>query len=252
MASSWSGNLLPLSPCTLAYRCVRLRRVSSVLLQNRIHLAVNVTSSSAPFFDIVVIATSTGGLSALREIVCRIPPYFPTPIVIVQHLSDGYESPLAELLGRCSNLRVDWIRRGGRLSGGRIYVAAPGTHVRMISAGECESFDGPRINFVRPSADILFDSAAEHYGCRALGIVLTGRLADGSRGAEKIRRAGGVVIAQHPDTCVAEGMPRSVIKSGAANFVLSPRGIASALISLVTVPGSLQIFGVSSEVQAVA
>jgi two-component system chemotaxis response regulator CheB len=203
------------------------------------------TKSRRALFDVVVVAASAGGPNVLRRILALMPTDFPTPVVIVQHLSAAFESSLAEYLNQDSGLPVCWARSSEQLQRGYAYLAPPGRHMTIQTGGVCELSSGPRVNFARPAADVLFHSAVSCFGARTLGVVLTGRLQDGSRGAAAIRNAGGVMIVQHLDTCVAQGMPRTAMERGGANFVLSPEGIASAIICLVTVAGSRGIFGIA-------
>ena len=132
---------------------------------------------------------------------------------------------------------------GESLKPGHVYVAPPGQHLRISNLGKCVLGTEDHENYCRPSADVLFRSAVRRFGSRTLGVVLTGFLDDGARGAAGIRAAGGVVIAQDPATCYAAQMPNAAIKAG-ADFILSPAEISSALASLVMTPGVAAMFGV--------
>lgn len=192
----------------------------------------------------MVIASSLGGPLALRQILAALPGDFPVPILVAQHLSARIPSSLREMLSRETRLRVEWASERARLRPRTVYLAQAGRHLSMTPERTARLFDGPRVSFARPAADLLFSSAAEGFGRRTLGLVLTGRLEDGAAGAVAIREAGGVVIVQDPHTCRAPGMPQAVIRRGAANFVLPLEKIACALISLVMVPGARALFGV--------
>jgi two-component system chemotaxis response regulator CheB len=199
-------------------------------------------------FDIVVIASSLGGPGTLRQIFAALPPDFPAPIVVVQHLSAQCPVPLRGLVAS-SRLPLEWASEGARLRAGTIYLAPPGRHLRVTPSCSLRLSDEARMGFSRPSADPLFASAAESFGPRTLGVVLGGRLSDGTAGATEVRRAGGVVLAQDPQTCVAPSMPQSALRSGAVDFVLPPEGIAHAMVSLVMVPGARALFGVQTAVR---
>jgi two-component system, chemotaxis family, protein-glutamate methylesterase/glutaminase len=199
---------------------------------------VKPAESPARGFDIVVIAASAGGPKTLREIFQLLPRNFPAPVVVVQHLAASPPSSLVEFLSRDCALPVQWVERAEQLEAGCVYLAPPDRHLAIRAGNICESYSGPRVNFAIPSADPLFTSAATEFGSRTLGVVLTGRLRDAAAGARAIRDVGGVVVAQEPSTCVADGMPNATIKQGSACFILSPRGIASAMITLVMVAGS--------------
>jgi two-component system chemotaxis response regulator CheB len=202
--------------------------------------------SPARRFDIVVIAASAGGPKTLRDIFQLLPANFPAPVVVVQHLAASPPSSLVEFLGRDCALPVQWVDRPEQLQGGCVYLAPPDRHLAIRAGNICETYRGPRVNFAIPAADPLFTSAATEFGSRTLGVVLTGRLRDAAAGARAIRDAGGVVVAQEPTTCVADGMPTATIEQGSACFILSPRGIASAIITLVMVAESPGIFGMAA------
>jgi two-component system, chemotaxis family, protein-glutamate methylesterase/glutaminase len=202
--------------------------------------------SPARAFDIVVIAASAGGPKTLRDILHLLPRNFSAPIVIVQHLAPNPASSLAEFLGGDCALPVQWVERAELLDAGRVYLAPPQRHLAIRAGGICETYVGPRVNFAMPSADPLFTSAAIEFGSRTLGVVLTGRLCDAAAGARAIRDAGGVIVAQLPSTCVADGMPSATIQQGSASFVLPPRGIASAIVALVMVSESPGIVDVGT------
>jgi two-component system chemotaxis response regulator CheB len=201
-------------------------------------------------FDVVVIAASLGGRETLERVLGPLPVDFPAPIVVVQHLHPLSPGCLPGLLARRTALAVVHARPEAPLRGGTVYVAPPGRHLLVTRARRCALSDGPRVNFARPAADLLFASAAESFGARTLGVVLTGRLSDGASGAAAIRRAGGVVLAQDPATCVAPDMPRATIERAGAQFVLPPATLAAALIALVALPGVPSLFGLRTDAAA--
>lgn len=196
-------------------------------------------------FDLVVIGASLGGLRTLAEVLEPLPADFPAPILIAQHLHDGQPgTALPELLGGHTRLSVTLAADGAALRAGTVYVAPPGRHLTVTRLFTCAVREGPRVNHACPAVDPLFQSAAEVCGARTLAVVLTGRLYDGSAGAVAVRRAGGVVLAQEPATCVAPGMPAAAIRTGSVHLVLPPATLACALIGLVMVPGTSAAFGV--------
>jgi two-component system chemotaxis response regulator CheB len=195
-------------------------------------------------FDLVVIAASLGGRAALTEVLAPLDGDFPIPILIVQHVGARY-SALPELIGRHLRLVVRHPAAGERPHAGTVYVAPPDRHLLVAPDGSFRLSGAPPVHFTRPAADPLFASAAQAVGARALGVVLTGCLADGAAGAVAIREAGGVVLAQAPETCRAPDMPLAVIRARAADFVLPPAALGTALVSLVTVPGVPALFGVA-------
>jgi len=199
-------------------------------------------SFGEPEFDVVVIASSFGGLRALATILADLPGDFPAPIMVVHHV--GAESILPHLLRMRTALRVKHAHDAEPLRAGTAYVAPPQRHLLVGPFGTCRLSAVGRVNFLRPSADMLFSSAAERFGPRTLGVVLTGHLFDGTLGSAAVRAHGGVVIAQDPRTCEAVGMPETAIHSGCVDIVLSLEGIARALVSLVAVPRVTALLGI--------
>jgi two-component system chemotaxis response regulator CheB len=194
-------------------------------------------------YDVVVIAASYGGLTILSEILAAIPPTFSAAILVVQHVGEGSPGYMPKILSPHTPLEVRLVTAGERLRAGTVFIAPAGRHLVLDREASLCLAESPRVNFTRPSADPLFSSAAQACGSRTLAVILTGRLCDGTRGAGDVRAAGGVVIAQEPESCLARGMPDSAIRAGVVDLVLPPKLISVALVSLVTVPGVPAIFG---------
>lgn len=192
-------------------------------------------------FDIVAMTASLGGLEALTRVLGALPPDFPVPVLVVQHMSARYPSHLAEILSRRCMLPVTWTHPGQRLRGGGVYVAPPDRHLLVGAGGVVQLSRRPRVQFVRPSADVLFESVAAVYRERAIAVVLTGLCNDGARGANAIKRAGGRVLTQDRGTSKAFGMPQATIITGCVDFVLPLPTIAPALVALTMVPGAASL-----------
>ena len=201
-------------------------------------------------FDVVVVATSLGGREALVELLEPLPPGFPAPVVVVQHVLAESPGHLPELLAPRVRLPVKHAEAGEPLRAAAIYVAPPSQHLLVGPDHRCLLTDEPPVNFSRPSADALFISAAAVFGARTLGVILTGRLSDGTVGAAAIRRAGGVVLAQDPTTCRAPQMPQAAIDAGVVDLVLSTAELAAAVVTLVTVVGGRDRLGNGSELDS--
>jgi two-component system chemotaxis response regulator CheB len=198
-------------------------------------------------FDLVVMAASLGGVRALRTLLAQVPEDFPLPILIVQHLSDRLPSLLTDTLGRRSQLPVRWITDGQGMEEPGVWVAPPGYHVSITQTGALTLSQTARINFVRPSADVLFQSAADRCGDRLLAVILTGSGRDGTAGAVAIKRARGRVLVQNLKTCRAIGMPASAIRARSVDLVLPLTVLAPALVSLVMVPGAADLLRVPAD-----
>lgn len=174
----------------------------------------NVTPSISAKYDLIVIGVSTGGPQALRLIIPQIPKNFPVPIALVLHMPVGYTELYAQKLNEISSLEVVEAKEGIELQVGRVIVAQAGKHLSILknSKGQYLShldnrpFDTPH----RPAVDVLFRSAADVFGKRVLGIVLTGMGSDGRDGCLWIKSKGGTVFTEAEETCVVYGMPRSV------------------------------------------
>ena len=186
-----------------------------------------------PAFDIVAIAASAGGVVALLQIVSRLPADFAATIVVVQHLDPRHRSLMPQIFGRRSNLPVDAAVEGMEVERGHVYLAPPDRHMLINRDGTVSLTQTELVNFVRPSADLLFESVAAAYGERAIAVVLTGAGKDGSMGVTAIKKRGGTVIVQDEATSQFFGMPSAAIRTGVVDFVLSLDEIPSALVTLV-------------------
>ncbi len=174
-------------------------------------------------FDIVLMAASAGGLAALSSVLGVLPQEFPLPVVVVQHLDPRHRSLMAEILERRTPLRVEEADEGMKLLPSTVYIAPPNEHLLVVSDGSLTLSHSELVHFVRPSADLLFESGAAAYPGRTIGVVLTGTGSDGNMGVRAIAQTGGTVIAQDPQTAQFAAMPQAAIDTGGVNFVLRSR-----------------------------
>ena len=184
-------------------------------------------------FDIVALAASAGGLKALTDVLAALPSDFPAALVIVQHLDPRHRSLMAEILGKRTALPVSEAREGDRLSPGHAYVAPPNRHLLVNPDRTLSLTQTELVHFVRPSADLLFESAAASYRDRAIAVVLSGSGKDGAMGVKAIKKMGGTVIVQDARTSEFHGMPEAAQQTGMADFVLPLHEIPGALQTLV-------------------
>lgn len=162
-----------------------------------------------------------------------LPADFPAPIVVVQHLDPHHRSAMAELLTRRTPLDVVEAQDGDTLARGMVHLAPPDHHL-LVGADERLSLSSsPQVHFLRPSADLLFDSVAEAYGEGAIAVVLTGTGVDGSDGVRRIKALGGTVISQDEPTSDFPGMPGSAVRTGCVDHVLPLGEIAGRLVDLL-------------------
>ena len=189
---------------------------------------------------IIVIGASAGGLEALLEVVSRLPADLPAAVFVVLHLPAGARSFLAHILTRSGPLPSTTAQDGQPLAAGHIYVAPPNRYHLVLELGRLRLVFGPRENRTRPAADPLFRSAAQVYGPRVVGVVLSGAGADGSEGLRAITAHGGVAIVQDPDEAQFAGMPRVAIHRDAVTYIRPAAQIGPLLAQLSEVPLSAE------------
>ncbi len=188
--------------------------------------------------DIVVIGTSTGGPQALRLIIPQLPADFPVPIAIVLHMPVGYTEMYAQKLNEISQLEVVEARDGEELLPGKVLVAKAGRHFKVdrLSSGRivAQLDVNPSNTLHIPSVDVLFQSAAELYHERVLGVIMTGMGADGKQGSAWIKSQGGTILTESEDSCVVYGMPRSVEEAGLSDKSAPLDKISHEIMKLVS------------------
>lgn len=187
---------------------------------------------AADGYDIVMMAASAGGLAAISQVLGALPADFRLPVVIVQHLDPRHRSLMADILRRRTQLRVEEAAEGTKLEPATAYTAPPDEHLLVTPEGRLSLSHSELVHFVRPSADLLFESGAGAYPGRAIGVVLTGTGSDANMGVRAIAQTGGTVIVQDPSTAEFAGMPRAAIDTGDVDFVLGLDEIGPALIVL--------------------
>jgi two-component system chemotaxis response regulator CheB len=188
---------------------------------------------SLPAFDVVAIASSAGGVTALGRLLAALPAKFPAAIVVVQHVDPRHRSLLVDILSRRCALRIRQAENGAVLRPGTVDIAPPDRHLLMNADKTISLTQSEMVHFLRPSADLLFESVAASCKERAIAVVLTGTGSDGAMGVRAIKKMGGTVIAQDKESSEFFGMPGSAIQTGSADFVLPLDEIAAALETLV-------------------
>lgn len=193
----------------------------------------NAQRPSGASFDIIAMAASAGGLTALSRVLAALPVDFPAVIVVVQHLDPRHRSLMADILSRRTPLRVKQAEEGEKVGTATVYIAPPNRHLLVNSDGTLSLSQSEMVHFLRPSADLLFESVAASYRERAIAVVLTGTGSDGAMGVQAIKKMGGTVIAQDEVSSEFFGMPSAAIHSGSVDFVLPLDEIPTALVTLV-------------------
>ncbi len=182
---------------------------------------------------LLAIGASTGGPMALATVLRALPPDFPLPILIVQHIAAGFMAGLVNWLQTSSRLRLTVAEECEMIAAGQVYFAPEGRHLIVLSRGLLGTSQSPAVSHVRPSATVLFNSVARVYGAEAGGVLLTGMGDDGAVGLKAIRDAGGTTFAQDEASSVVYGMPKAAIELGAATYVLPIDRMAPSLLRLL-------------------
>lgn len=184
-------------------------------------------------YAVVAIASSAGGIAALFKVLGALPADLPVPVLVVQHLDPRHKTVLAELLSRRTELRVKLAEAGETITPGTVYIAPPNFHLLIEPRGVLDLSGSELVHFVRPSADLLFESVAGAYGSRAIACVLTGSGSDGATGVSAVKSRGGTVVVQDPEDAEFKGMPSAAVATGDVDLVVPLDEIAGVIRGLV-------------------
>lgn len=184
------------------------------------------------YYEAIVIGTSSGGMNALKFLFSALPVDFSIPIIIVQHIGPRSDNQWIKLLNNNSKLYLKEADEKEKIEHGKVYIAPPNYHL-MIERNKTFSLTiDERVNYSRPSIDVLFESAAEAYKNKLIGVILTGSNNDGTKGIKRIKEYGGLTIAQDPKTAESSYMPASAIAAIQPDYILSLEDISNLLIKL--------------------
>ena len=186
---------------------------------------------------VVAIAASTGGPEALNRIFSELPGNFPAPILVVQHLPDGFLQVCAAWMNENSPLRVKVAEEGESPEPGSVYLAGNGAHLGISDLSKLVNSSQDPVGGFRPSGTYLFESAAKVFGSSTLAMVLTGSGSDGVAGLKSVKAAGGWIMAQDEESSVVFETPGEAVKSGLVNLVLPLPEIAPLLIQIMSSEG---------------
>ena len=194
-------------------------------------------SVGAKRVDAVVMGISTGGPPALKSLIPQFPKDFPVPIAMVLHMPKGFTKLYAGQLDRISHLRVKEAEEGDEFTPGTVLLARAGRHLklmretdgRVLAHLDARPFDTPH----RPSVNVLFESAADIFHDKVLGVVMTGMGSDGKNGAAWIKSQGGLIITEAEETCVVYGMPRSVVEANLSDKVAPLYDMARVITDMI-------------------
>lgn len=182
---------------------------------------------------VIVIGASTGGTEAIKEVLVRMPPDAP-PILVAQHMPEGFTPAFAARLDRLCRITVKEAHTGQRLLRGHAYIAPGHSHLMLKRSAHSYVTHLSRadpVNRHRPSVDVLFRSAARAGARDVIAVILTGMGKDGAAGMAELRRAGAYTFAQNRESCVVFGMPKEAIALGAVDEVVSLDAMAGAVLA---------------------
>ena len=183
-------------------------------------------------YEAIVIGVSSGGMNAMKVMFSLLPKDFNTPIIIVQHISAHSDNLWIKLLNDQNNLSIKEADEKENIEYGKVYIAPPNYHLLIEKDKTFSLTIDERVNFARPSIDVLFESAAEAYKDKLIGVVLTGSNNDGTNGIKRIQECGGLTIIQDPETAESSYMPASAIAVIKPDYILSLEDIIQLLIKL--------------------
>jgi two-component system chemotaxis response regulator CheB len=183
-------------------------------------------------YEAVVIGVSAGGLFALSGILGELPVDFPLPIVVIQHRSKDERVLLEDLLQSKCKIKIKQADEKEKIRGGLVYIAPAGYHLLIEKDRSFSlSCDAP-VNFSRPSIDVLFETAAEVYEDKLIGVILTGANKDGAAGIQAIERRGGITVAQNPASASFPVMPRAAIDTGSVKYIFELQEVKNFLLEI--------------------
>lgn len=185
-----------------------------------------------PVVDAIVMGASAGGVEALLTVLRSVRPGFTLPILAVLHLPEERNSQLAQVFQNRLPIAVREARDKETIKAGTLYFAPAGYHLSVEDDLSLSLSQEDKVFHSRPSIDILFDSAADAYGPRLAGVLLTGANSDGARGLAKIRAAGGLTVIQDPKTALARTMPEAGLSLHTPNYLLPLSDIGPLLVQL--------------------
>ncbi len=169
----------------------------------------------------VVVGASAGGLYALKRLLPALPATFPCPVLVVQHMSPHSDNYMTRMLNDLSLLTIKEADEKEAIISGTVYIAPPDYHLLVESDYSLSLSVEEKVNYSRPSIDVLFETAADVYGPHLMGIVLTGASIDGANGLLAVKKKGGFTIVQHPDDAESPAMPKAAIEMAKPHKILT-------------------------------
>jgi two-component system chemotaxis response regulator CheB len=194
-------------------------------------------------FEAIVIGASAGGLNAFFNLFEHLPSNFPIPIIVVQHLHPQEDSVLPDLINSKTKLNVKEVVDKEEIHRGFIYFAPPNYHLLIEDKYSFSLTYDEKVNYSRPSIDVLFESASHVWAQNLIGIILTGANGDGAEGIKLVAKAGGTTIAQSPDSSEFPVMPQAAINTGFVQHILTIEQMVDFLINLSSMHQTDNVLG---------
>jgi two-component system chemotaxis response regulator CheB len=180
----------------------------------------------------IVLGASAGGLRPIRELLLALPPDYPLAVIVVQHMAERSNDGWVRHLDHLAGVRIKEAEEKEAILPGTVYLA-PGNYHLLVETDRTFSLSmDERVNYARPSIDVLFGSAADAYGKALIGVVLSGGNTDGAEGLRAVKAKGGLTIVQDPATADAPSMPTAAMALSGPDHVLSPAGIRTLLMNI--------------------
>ncbi len=197
------------------------------------YLAEKTDGKGKPFhYQAIVVGASAGGFEVFSQLFPRFKKNFSIPVIVVQHLHPDSDGAMVNMLNDRSEINIIEADEKETMSCGHIYFAPANYHLLIERDHTMSLSTDAKVNYCRPSVDVLFESAVKVFKSRLIGVLLTGANADGAEGLRKIKNAGGITIVQSPETAYADAMPKSAIELFKVDYVLHPDQIVSTIEKL--------------------
>jgi two-component system chemotaxis response regulator CheB len=180
-------------------------------------------------YEAIVIGASAGGMAALNNLLAGLPGDFNIPIVVVQHIAPTSENYIVQFLDKNCHLSVKEVDEKEKLQKGFVYLSPPNYHILIEEDSTISLSADEKVNYSRPSIDVLFFSASDAFKEKLIGIILTGANNDGARGLAQIKLNGGLCIVQNPDEAETRAMPLAAIEIAKPDYVLRIAEISKLL-----------------------
>lgn len=211
----------------------RLKSYNKTSVSNHLASVMAFTSASSLNGPIFALASSTGGPKALANLLSVLPADFPAPLVIAQHMSDGFVEGMAQWLSTLSNMPVKVAEEGEQLQLSQVYISPSHQHLTFTPEQRIKLVDCTQKDIYHPSCDAMLTSVAEVFGAQAIGIIMTGMGRDGTKGMAAIHAKGGITLAQDEASSVIYGMNAEAVAAGVIHLELPLASLSEEMLKIL-------------------